>query len=168
MPKRVGSSEVSWMSSMDRRGRRPLRFKARMASSPPITPTVPSYMPAWGMASMCEPVATAGRSGSVPAQRKKLLPTASSRIAKAFGGGDGFEPGAGAQVVGREDNAGDGGAFGGGLDGGEGGERVEFVEQAGCIDLNVYLSLHVGHLPRRWTKNLALPDGRPARAAVTS
>src|SRR5216683_2124027 len=34
------------------------------------------------MASVWEPVATAGRSGSVPAQRMKMLPTASSRTSK--------------------------------------------------------------------------------------
>ena len=82
MPKRVGSSEVNMTSSMERRGRRPLRFSARIASRPPSTPTVPSYMPACGIASMCEPVATAGSSGSVPAQRMKVLPTASSRTSK--------------------------------------------------------------------------------------
>ena len=31
------------------------------------------------MASMCDPLATAGSSGSVPVQRAKVLPTASSR-----------------------------------------------------------------------------------------
>ena len=70
---------------------------ARMASRPPSTPTVPSYMPAWGMASMWEPVATAGRSGSVPGQRKKVLPTASSRTAKPASSAELFEPGAGAR-----------------------------------------------------------------------
>jgi hypothetical protein len=34
-------------------------------------------MPAWGMASAWEPVATAGRLGSVPGKRKKVLPMAS-------------------------------------------------------------------------------------------
>ena len=82
MPKRVGSSEVNMTSSMERRGWRPLRLRARMASRPPRTPTVPSYMPAWGMASVWEPVATAGSVGSVPSQRMKVLPTASSRMVK--------------------------------------------------------------------------------------
>ena len=79
MPKRVGSSDVNISSSIDRRGRRPDACSARIASSAPSTPTVPSYMPALGMASMCEPVQTAGSDGSSPAHRAKRLPTASSR-----------------------------------------------------------------------------------------
>ena len=56
-------------SSIDRRGLKSARCKARIASSPPSTPTVPSYMPACGIASVCEPVATAGntRIASKPA-----------------------------------------------------------------------------------------------------
>ena len=42
MPKRVGSSEVKRISSMERRGRKPARCSARIASSAPSTPTVPS------------------------------------------------------------------------------------------------------------------------------
>ena len=67
---------------MERFGMKPEDFKARMASRPPRTPTVPSYVPAWGMASMWLPVATAGRDGSEPGQRMKVLPTASVRWPK--------------------------------------------------------------------------------------
>ena len=56
MPKRVGSSEVNITMSMVRRGVKPAFFKARAAAMPPSTPTTPSYLPAWGMASQCEPV----------------------------------------------------------------------------------------------------------------
>ena len=56
---------------------------------------------------------------------------------EAFGFGEALEPCAGAEIVGREDDAGDGGAFGGRLDGGEGGERVELVDQARGVDLNL-------------------------------
>ena len=56
---------------------------------------------------------------------------------EAFGGGEVFEPGAGAEVVGGEDDAGDGGAFGGGLGVGEGGEGLEFVEKALLVDLDI-------------------------------
>ena len=61
---------------------------------------------------------------------------------EACGVGEVFEPGAGAEVVGGEDDAGDGGAFGGGLDGGEGGERVEFVEEA-CASIWILMTLGV-------------------------
>ena len=47
-PNRVGSSLVNITSSIDRRGRKPAACSARMASSPPSTPTVPSYRPEWG------------------------------------------------------------------------------------------------------------------------
>ena len=122
---------------MERRGRRPLRLSARMASRPPSTPTVPSYMPAWGMASMCEPVATAGRSGSVPVQRKKVLPTASSRMVRPSAAARDLSQARARRSSGVKTTAGDGGAVGGGFDGGEGGEGIEFVEQAGCVDLNL-------------------------------
>ena len=56
--------------------------KARIASRPPSTPTVPSYVPEWGIASVCEPVPTAGRFGSVPIQRANRLPIGSSRTAR--------------------------------------------------------------------------------------
>ena len=78
-PKRVGSSAVKLMSSTGRRGRTPAARSARIASSPPSTPTTPSKRPASGMASMWEPVATGGASGSSPSQRAKTLPAASTR-----------------------------------------------------------------------------------------
>ena len=73
MPKQVGSSAVKITSSMDRRGWNPLDCRARIASSPPSTPTVPSKRPALGIASMWDPVATAGKLGSVPAQRGECV-----------------------------------------------------------------------------------------------
>src|SRR5215467_10444789 len=73
MPKRVGSSEVNTSNSMECFGRKPERRNARMASRPPNTPTMPSYLPALGMASMCEPVPTTGAAGSEPLQRAKTL-----------------------------------------------------------------------------------------------
>ena len=82
-PKRVGSSDVNRINSSDRRGQKPDRLSARNASIAPSTPTVPSNLPAFGMASMCDPVATAGSAGSVPAQRAKVLPTASSRMSSS-------------------------------------------------------------------------------------
>ena len=63
-------------------GVKPDSLRERMASRPPRTPTVPSYMPAWGMASVWEPVPTAGRVGSEPGKRMKVLPMASVRIWK--------------------------------------------------------------------------------------
>ena len=45
----------------------------------PSTPTVPSNLPESGIASMCEPVATADKSGCWPSQRANVLPIASSR-----------------------------------------------------------------------------------------
>ena len=52
---------------LDRRnGRNPATFQARIASSPPKTPTVPSNRPECGIASICEPVPMAGSSGSSP------------------------------------------------------------------------------------------------------
>ena len=82
MPNRVGSSDVNSTSSMLRRGTKPSACSATIASSAPSTPTVPSYMPAFGIASMCDPVATAARSGSLPTQRANVLPTASSRTTR--------------------------------------------------------------------------------------
>ena len=79
MPKRVGSSAQNEISSIDRCGRKPALCNARIASSPPSTPTVPSYAPAFGIASMCDPVATAGKSGSDPVHLAKVVPTPSSR-----------------------------------------------------------------------------------------
>ena len=63
MPNRVGSSLVNINSSIDRSGRNPPRCSARIASSPPRTPTVPSNRPECGIASMCEPVPTGGQVG---------------------------------------------------------------------------------------------------------
>ena len=57
MPNRVGSSLVNISNSIGRTGANPIRFNARIASSPPRTPTVPSNRPECGIASMCEPVA---------------------------------------------------------------------------------------------------------------
>ena len=56
--KRVGSSLVNMMTSMPCRGRKPAACNACSAAMPPITPSVPSYAPASGMASVCEPVCT--------------------------------------------------------------------------------------------------------------
>jgi hypothetical protein len=53
-------------------------FKAATAAMPPITPTVPSYMPERGMASVCEPVATDFRCFSVPHHVAYMFPIASS------------------------------------------------------------------------------------------
>ena len=78
----MGSSAVNMMSSMERRGRTPAARSDRIASRPPSTPTTPSKRPASGMASMCEPVATAASSGSSPSHRAKVLPTASTRTAR--------------------------------------------------------------------------------------
>lgn len=58
-PKRVGSSDVKKMTSMGRCGLKPLSARALRAAIPPITPRVPSYAPARGMASQCDPVITA-------------------------------------------------------------------------------------------------------------
>ena len=82
MPKRVGSSAVNMISSMLRVGWWPISRSERMASSPPNTPTTPSYFPALGMASVCDPVATAGSDGSLPGQVMKRFPTASLRVWK--------------------------------------------------------------------------------------
>ena len=65
---------------------------------------------------------------------------------EALGRSERFEPGAGAEIVGGEDDAGDGGALGRWLDGGEGGEGFEFVEEAGCVDLNFARSDAVGRI----------------------
>ena len=51
---------------------------SRSASMPPSTPSTPSYMPDSGMASVWDPVSTAGAAGSVPTSRPKMLPMASS------------------------------------------------------------------------------------------
>src|ERR1700679_2835197 len=56
----------------------------------------------------------------------------------AFAGGEVFQPGAGAKVVGREDDTTDGGAFVGGFRMGEGGEGLEFFEQAVFVDLDLH------------------------------
>ncbi len=56
---------------------------------------------------------------------------------EVFGGGEFLEPGASAEVVGREDDAGDGGAVAYGLFTGEGGEDLELVEEAGGVDLEL-------------------------------
>ena len=55
---RVGSSLVNIITSMSRCGRKPAACNACSAAIPPITPSVPSYAPARGMASVCEPVWT--------------------------------------------------------------------------------------------------------------
>ena len=56
---------------LDRTARRnPLCCSARIASSPPSTPTTPSYLPAFGMASICEPVPTAAADGSEPSSAR--------------------------------------------------------------------------------------------------
>ena len=70
IPNRVGSSAVKISSSIECLGRNPLRCNARIASKPPSTPTTPSYFPAFGMASMCEPVPTTRRVGirTIPAR----------------------------------------------------------------------------------------------------
>jgi len=43
-----------------------------MASMAPKTPRTPSYFPEYGMASTCEPVATAASSGSRPSLHKAI------------------------------------------------------------------------------------------------
>ena len=58
-PKRVGSSEVNIIASMGCFGWKPASLRARRAAMAPTTPSVPSYMPARGMASVCEPVTIA-------------------------------------------------------------------------------------------------------------
>ena len=52
IPKRVGSSDVNMSNSIECFGRKPQRCNERIASSPPSTPTTPSYFPALGIASM--------------------------------------------------------------------------------------------------------------------
>lgn len=59
------------------------RFRAARASIAPMTPSVPSYMPASGMASQWDPVSTEPRDGSEPSQRPKMLPMASSLQGKS-------------------------------------------------------------------------------------
>src|SRR5207247_10400336 len=54
-------------------------LEGRVPSRPPHTPTTPSYRPALGIASMCEPVPTTDAAGSEPLQRAKLFPIASCR-----------------------------------------------------------------------------------------
>ena len=71
--------EVKRISSIERRGRNPARCSARIASSPPSTPTVPSKRPALGMASIASRWPTGGSLGSRACQRANVLPTASSR-----------------------------------------------------------------------------------------
>ena len=58
-PKRVGSSLVNMSASMGLSGLKPASLRAFNAAMPPITPSVPSYAPAKGIASACEPVTTA-------------------------------------------------------------------------------------------------------------
>ena len=64
MPKRVGSSAVK---TIEFEGGLRLEAAASAATGrprcAPRTPTTPSYLPALGMASMCEPVATGGAAG---------------------------------------------------------------------------------------------------------
>ena len=57
-PKRVGSSEVNIRTSMLRLGTKPLALRPFTAAMAPITPRVPSYAPASGIASQCDPVTT--------------------------------------------------------------------------------------------------------------
>ena len=76
----------------------------------------------------------------MPGQRMKVLPTASSRMSEAFRSGEVFEPRAGAEVVGGEDDASDGGAVLCGLDAGELGEGFEFVDETGFVDLNLHVA----------------------------
>jgi hypothetical protein len=54
------------------------RLSAASASIAPMTPSVPSYMPARGMASQCEPVSTEPKAGCEPCHLPKMLPMASS------------------------------------------------------------------------------------------
>ena len=77
-PKRVGSSLLNMTTSMERRGAKPARRSAATASTPPSTPTTPSKRPLSGMASVCDPVPTAGSDGSLPTQRPKMVPNESS------------------------------------------------------------------------------------------
>ena len=81
-PNRVGSSAVNMTTSSERLGLNPARFRAASASKAPSTPTTPSYLPAFGIASVWEPEPTAGRPGSLPSHRAKMLPTGSSRTAR--------------------------------------------------------------------------------------
>ena len=48
----IEGNDPTFVHWIDRRGRNPLRASVRMASNPPRTPTVPSYIPALGMASI--------------------------------------------------------------------------------------------------------------------
>lgn len=59
-------------------GRLTARLSAASASIAPMTPSVPSYMPASGMASQCDPVSTEPKEGSDPSQRPKMFPMESS------------------------------------------------------------------------------------------
>jgi hypothetical protein len=77
-PKRVGSSAVVETTKRSRCGTHPAPRNAFTAAIPPSTPTVPSYAPDKGMASMWEPVATVPRSGFVPRHRPRTLPTPST------------------------------------------------------------------------------------------
>ena len=58
-PKRVGSSLVNMSTSMGLSGLNPASPRAFSAAIAPITPRVPSYAPARGMASTWDPVTTA-------------------------------------------------------------------------------------------------------------
>lgn len=56
-PNRVGSSEVNMTASIDLIGSYPANFRDFRAAIAPTTPTVPSYIPARGMASVWDPEA---------------------------------------------------------------------------------------------------------------
>ena len=80
---------------------------ARIASRPPSTPTTPSYFPAFGIASICEPVPTTGAFGigTIPAREgvsDRILPHGKPSCLAAC-----LQPGAGLQIGGRENDSGD-------------------------------------------------------------
>ena len=84
------------------------RCSARIASSPPSTPTTPSYFPAFGIASMCEPVPTTGASGSDPFHLANVLPIASYANRKPRLLAARPQPRARFQIRRRENNSSDG------------------------------------------------------------
>ena len=77
-PNRVGSSLLNMMTSMLRFGEKPARRSDATAWMPPSTPRTPSKRPLRGMASVCDPVPTAGSCGSLPTHRPKMVPNESS------------------------------------------------------------------------------------------
>jgi len=85
--------------------------KERNASKPPNTPTTPSYFPAFGIASICEPGTDHWRVRSEPLQRAKVFPTASSRTVSPASAQRAFYPGTSFEICRSENDSSYRGAF---------------------------------------------------------